>query len=231
MEYNLLIENELKEKGAAIVGFADLSYVDEDIKRGFKYGISIAMVVNPEIIERIPKGPYMEYYHEIERVNSNLKALSMYTEQLIKSLGFNAFSLANMKQDDNFRTVLPYKTLATQSGIGWIGKSATLVTKEYGNAIRLNGVITDMPFKVGKPIVESKCGKCTICADNCPAEAIQGMNWNINIDRDELLNARMCKNKTIERGISLNVKWGTCGMCIALCPYTKRYIRRIKNEY
>lgn len=161
MFYNSLIENHLKGKGAAIVGFADLSEINEDIRRGFKYGISIAMTVNPEIVERIPSGPYIEYYDEINRVNSNLKNLSRYTEKLIKELGFNAFSLADVKQDESFRTILPYKTLATLSGIGWIGKSATLVNEEYGNMIRLNGVLTDMPFKVGKPVVESKCGNCT----------------------------------------------------------------------
>ena len=230
MDYNSLIENELKEKGAAIVGFADLSEIDERIRRGFKYGISIAMTVNPEIVARIPTGPHMEYFHEVERVNSNLKELSIYAEQRIKGLGFDAFSLANVKQDENFRTVLPYKTLATRSGIGWIGKSATLINEKYGNTIRLNGVLTDMPFRTGNPVVESKCGNCTICTDNCPAEAIQGLNWNVNVERDDLLNARMCKDKTIERGIPFNVTWGTCGMCIALCPYTKRYINGLKEK-
>lgn len=229
MDYNSLIENELREKGAAVVGFADLSEIDEHARRGFKYGTSIAMTVNPKIVERIPSGPNMDYYHEINRVNSNLKKLSRYAEHFIKSLGFDAFSLADVKQDDNFRTILPYKTLATRSGIGWIGKSATLVNEKYGNTIRLNGILTDMPFKTGKPVIESKCGNCTICVDNCPGKAIQGLNWNVSVERDDLLNARMCKNKTIERGIPFNVTWGTCGICIALCPYTRRYINSLKN--
>ena len=227
MYYNDFILNEIKPKGATLVGFADLSQIDIKIRRGFRYGILIAIAVNPFIISRIPSGPHMDYYKEVETITENLKKLSLYTEKIIIDIGFKAFSQANIKRDVNFRTPLPHKTVATRAGIGWIGKSSTLVNEKYGNALRLNTVLTDMPFLTGIPINDSKCGECKACVINCPAKAIIGHNWNIEVGRENLLNPKACEEKIIERGLPLDLSSFTCGICIAVCPYTKRYIKHL----
>jgi len=131
---------------------------------------------------------------------------------------------AGQPQDENFRTPLPFKTLATRAGFGWIGKSAALITKQFGNAIRLNGVLTDMPLQTGTPINESFCGECDECVKNCPGKAITGNSWSLNTDRDNLLNAFECKKVSTERGKIFNVDVGTCGICLTVCPWTKKYI-------
>jgi len=41
---------------------------------------------------------------------------------------------------------MPQKTIATRAGLGWIGKTALLITPQFGSAIRLNSVLTDMEF-------------------------------------------------------------------------------------
>jgi len=135
--------------------------------------------------------------------------------------GFNAYSLAGEKSGQEYRTPLPYKTLATRSGLGWIGKSATFVTKRFGNAIRLNGVLTDMPFETGTPINSSLCGECAECVEKCPGRAITGKLWDLHTDRDALLNPHECKNAVVERGKIFGVTEGTCGICISVCPFTK----------
>ena len=47
-------------------------------------------------------------------------------------------------------SILPYKTIATKSGLGWIGRSALFVTPEYGSAVALGAILTDMPLEFGK---------------------------------------------------------------------------------
>lgn len=230
MYYNDFILDELKSKGATLVGFADLSEIDIEIRRGFRYGVLIAMAVNPFIISKIPSGPHIEYYDEVNTVNEKLKKLSLYIEKIISDKGFKALSEANVKQDNNFSTILPYKTVATRAGIGWIGKCATLVNEKYGSALRLNTVLTNMPFVTGNPINHSKCGECRACVINCPAKAVQGNNWNSEVKRESLLNPKACKEKVIERGLPFKFTWGTCGMCIAVCPYTKRYIESFLKD-
>lgn len=69
----------------------------------------------------------------------------------------------------------PLKTLATISGLGWIGRCGLLVTKKYGNALRLGAILTDATFEYGKPMVKSLCGKCMECCTICPAQTITGI--------------------------------------------------------
>jgi epoxyqueuosine reductase QueG len=76
------------------------------------------------------------------------------------------------------RSKLPHKTVATLSGLGWIGKCALLVTRDYGAAVRLTVTLTDAPLQTGKPINKSYCGACTECQKNCPAGAVSGKLWS-----------------------------------------------------
>lgn len=77
MAYNMLVYHELKAAGATLIGFADLSGVGEQERRGFKYGISIAIALNPRIVGEIPTGPHMEYYEEMQKVSAELKEISL----------------------------------------------------------------------------------------------------------------------------------------------------------
>jgi epoxyqueuosine reductase QueG len=220
LENNNWVKEILRERNLALIGFADLS--DIDMNYEFKYGISIAIALKrfPSITDE----PSKEYYDEYNRVSTALRETSAFLENKIKEHGFKAFSLAGVKQNEEYRTPLPFKTLATRAGLGWIGKSATLVTKQFGNAIRLNGVLTDMPLETGIPVISSLCGDCVECVKNCYGKAIAGNSWNLSTDRDNLLNAYDCKKAVIERGKIWGVTEGSCGVCISVCPYTKNYI-------
>lgn len=226
MAYNELIEERLIHVGASLVGFAELSAIEEDRRRGFPYGISFAVALDPGIVARISTGPHMNYYEEYRVVSRRLNALGEDLEQFIMSLGFRAFSQAAVRQDENFTTPLPHKTAATLAGLGWIGKSATLVNETYGNAIRLGSVLTDMPFEPGTPVTKSRCGDCRLCVDHCPGRAVKGANWTVGTRRDELLDAFACKAEVIRRGIPFGLTEGTCGVCLVVCPYTQRYIEK-----
>jgi len=228
MDNNKWIEEQLKNKNIALIGFANLSEIKENLRYGFKYGISIAIAL--KVFPSITDEPFIEYYNEFKRVNMEIKETADFLAASIKDFGYNAYSLANEKQNDKFRTQLPYKTLATRAGLGWIGKSGTLVTKKYGNAIRLNGVLTDMPLETGLPVNSSLCGDCEECVKYCPGKAISGNLWNLHTERDELLNAYECKNTVIDRGKIWDVTEGSCGICIAVCPYTKEYEKRLLRD-
>ena len=220
-ENNHWVESLLKDRNIALIGFADLSEIDLDLRYGFKYGISIAMKL--KVLPSTDSEPSREYYNEYNRVSINLREASNFLADEIKDRGFNSFSLAGEKQNEDYRTRLPFKTLATRAGLGWIGKSAALVTKQFGSAIRLNGVLTDMTLETGTPVNSSSCGNCIECVKHCPGNAITGNLWELHTDRDNLLNAFDCKRAVVERGKIFDVTEGTCGICIAVCPFTKQY--------
>jgi len=218
--HNHWVEETLAGRDIALLGFADLSEIDVDARRGFPYGVCFAMALT--VLPSMSEEASIAYYDEYRRVSAQLKEASAFLTEQIQLRGYNALSLWRLDlQDENFRTPLPFKTLATRAGLGWIGKSAALITKEYGNAIRLGGVLTDMPLETGTPVNESLCGSCDACVKHCPGRAIQGNLWDIRTDRDDLLDAQACKRAVIERGRALGKAEGTCGICIAVCPWTR----------
>ena len=130
--------------------------------------------------------------------------------------------------DDNLTTPIPHKTVATRAGLGWIGKNALLITTEYGSAIRLTSVITDMPLKTNNSINESKCGTCNKCKSTCPAEAIKGSLWKVTSKREELIDPYKCR-KTARQLFKerVGIEITLCGKCIEVCPFTQRYLKSI----
>ena len=226
-ENNKWVRRALLDCGIEFLGFADLTGVSAEARRGLKYGVCFGIPLNvfPGMGE-----PSEAYYREYKGINAKLKEVSLLLESKITERGFSAFSLARNKQSEDYRTVVPFKTLATRAGLGWIGKSSLLVTKKFGSAVRLNGIITDMPFETAVPLNSSYCGKCSACVDACPGNAIKGLEWSIGTDRDDLIDHCKCKSTVIERGKSLGVTVGSCGICISACPWTKRYIDKAMQD-
>ncbi|HIU68993.1 MAG TPA: epoxyqueuosine reductase [Candidatus Scubalenecus merdavium] len=225
---NLVISEWLKVKGVSLVGFADLHGVDAAEKQNMPYGVCIAIALN--VFPSVGDTPSPAYYTEYKEVSARLKEISLELEDKIQSLGYRAVSLAREKQNRHFVTPLPFKTLATRSGLGWIGRSAVLVTREYGAAVRLNGVITDMPFQTGTPVTASFCGDCHACVDACPGRAVKGELWSVGTKRSRLLNPYKCSRTVGKRGKRIGVTDGSCGVCLAVCPWTKKYIEKRRAD-
>jgi len=217
----------LKSLGASLVGFANLSFVDTSSHDNMNYGVAFAIKINSEIIQGINEGPTEEYYKEYKKINKVLDDIAISCVKYIEHQGYSAIGQTStyVTSDDDMITPLPHKTVATRAGLGWIGKSALLITREYGSAIRISSVLTDMPLVTDIPINESKCGSCTNCVVACPAVAIRGTLWNVNSTRNELLDPFKCRHKARELlNKKIGVKSSLCGKCIEVCPFTKKYI-------
>jgi epoxyqueuosine reductase QueG len=228
MEISEKLKERLLEKGAALVGYADLRELPADIRDEAPYGVSIVAALEPAIVERIKEGPAKEYYREYLRVNELLATLAEEARGFLAYEGYEAISKAPtyVGIDPKTRsTILPHKTVATRAGVGWIGKCALLVTEQYGSAIRLTTVLTDAPVQVGRPVIESKCGECLVCVEACPGKAPSGENWGIGKYRDEFFNADKCAEAAWNNAVTrIGVMDTICGVCVAVCPWTRRYI-------
>lgn len=223
------LKQELILKGASLVGYSDLVNILDASRNGYDFGISIAIALDPKIISDIGNGPTEKYYDECHRTDKLLDELAVFTAKWLEDSGYKAFSqtINNVIEDEKtWRTPLPHKTFATQSGIGWIGKCAMLVTEEFGSAIRFTSVLTNAKLKVGKSITESKCSNCMNCFEACPGNAVKGINWNVNTDRDEFFNPFDCRKAARERALKIGINATLCGMCIFVCPWTKKYLKK-----
>lgn len=219
----------LLARGAALVGYADLSELWTDVRFHLPRGISIAMAVDPRIVAQIDTGPTREYFEEYKRLNEQLNRLANLTAEYLANLGYRVKpieSTVSFVDPDTCSAPFQHKTVATRAGLGWIGKGALLITKEYGSAVRFCSVLTDAPLPVGKPINHSQCGECANCVNVCPGHAIRGVNWQVGMYREELYDAARCRETALEMAGKVGVSHTVCGMCIAVCPWTKTYIAR-----
>ncbi len=228
------IRASLLEKGACLIGYAEVSDVVFEAVASSKNAVSIAVALNPSVICEISKGPTKRYYKEYNRANSLLTDLCDHAVDILISQGYKAVALEpTIKVVDlsNIDEHLPHKTVATKAGLGWIGKSALLITKKYGAAIRLATVLTDAELDLADPVEQSMCGDCHDCVDHCPAKAIKGNNWQLGSSRDSIFDAFAC----CETAMKLSKKVGIqstigrvaiCGICINVCPWTQKYISR-----
>jgi len=222
------MQNSLIDLGADLVGFGSLLELPSEMRKGMPVGISVAVKYPPEVIKQIHAHPTLEYLEWYNTLNKKLDMIVIEGAKQLQDLGHQAIPLSRqaMKYSrESFTTFLPHKTVATRAGLGWIGKSALLVTKEYGSAVRFSTILTNAPIETRKPINESLCGDCTMCVRTCPGEAVLGENWQVGVPREMLFDAGRCFEKARELcETHLDKKATICGKCIEICPHTRNYI-------
>jgi len=212
-------------EGASLIGYAEMGPVYEAC-RDWPYGVSIAVALNHDIAAQIENGPTPAYYAAYERINGELARLCGLCVDFLKNRGYRASTMPPTIRGSGDTAPIPHKTAATRSGLGWIGKSALLVTREYGPAIRLGTVLTDAPLDTGSPFIESSCGDCMECRNACPGQAIRGVNWRAGCAREDIYDADACRPTARAQAGQIGVDNTICGICIGVCPWTKRYIAR-----
>lgn len=218
------IKTLLTEKGASLVGFCRL---DGNVCGDFPklgYAVSIIYKLSSTVIDTIKGKPSIIYFQHYRAVNARLDSLALDAVSFIENAGYSAIPIAasqsTAEDKSAYRGVFPHKTAAVLSGLGFIGKSGLLLTREYGSEVRLCTVLTDMPIESDREIIENGCGDCRMCAEMCPAHAIKGEAYINGAPRDSVIDAAKCSAhmKTyndIGRG-------SVCGICISVCPYNKR---------
>ncbi len=225
------LERLLSDRGAQLVTCAELRSLPESFRHGLPVRVCIGVTLAPEIVAEIENGPTPTYAAEYDRVNSLLQHLADEGAAFLKSRGFRVVALrATLAKLDptNLVTPLPHKTVATRAGMGWIGKCALLVNDTYGTAVRYITVLTDAPLPVGTPVESCRCGSCTACVDACPAGAILGRVWEPSLNREAFFDASACYEEAARQGVKAGGRI-ICGICIAVCPHTKRYLARIDH--
>lgn len=215
----------LAERGTKRMGVADLSGI---VKGEMRLGVSVAVPVPKNIVRDLQTAPTKEYYDAYHALNAMLDNIVSCGAAFLREKGYQAYANTTgaVRPDTDWRTPLPHKTVATRAGLGWIGKSCLLVTKEYGSAVRLSSLLTDAPLPADTPINESQCGGCTVCVKNCPGGALRGTLWNTSTKREELFHKEICKETQLRRmKEATGIETDLCGLCFAVCPFTQRYLR------
>jgi epoxyqueuosine reductase QueG len=186
--------------------------------------------LDPEIMRSVVNGPTKEYETHYHETNSALADLQKKIMAYLEKEGVSALRIPPTLTDEdiddpkkyleNLTYDFSHKMAATRAGLGWIGKTAILVTKKYGPRLRLATILINRSLEnPGKPIEKGRCGKCVECVEKCPAQAANGKHWNINVHRDEFFDAFKCREKCRELSRNnMQSDISLCGICLAVCP-------------
>ena len=111
------------------------------------------------------------------------------------------------------------RAIAQRSGLGWFGKHSNIIVPGHSSFVMLGELLLDLEVEPDQPI-ERNCGRCTICVERCPTNAI--------VAPYTVHSPRCISFQTIEqRGAipaELRGRMGSwvfgCDVCQDVCPYT-----------
>lgn len=114
------------------------------------------------------------------------------------------------------------RSMAAQSGLGWIGRNSMLLSEHHGSYFFIGLLVTSLINDIETESAADRCGKCTRCVDACPTEAILP---NRTVDSN-----RCISHATIEQRGALD-DWMKerigenlfgCDICQEVCPWNGR---------
>jgi len=208
----------LNAQGVNFIKTVDISMLSAKENRGYNVAILIGIVLSTSYIFHLSKENILDH-PEFSEKEHRADKLAEWTADFIISRGYKAFaqseknlSLYGFYEETTKTTLLPHKKIAILAVLGWIGKSNLLVTEEYGSALCMCSVLTNAPVPTeNRKIIMPKCGKCIVCKEACPTEAIYGSTSEIGISRDLIVDVYHCE---------------ACLKCLSNCIYTQKYMNK-----
>lgn len=224
-----LLKQYLTPPDEYIFGTADLTGLVDRKFWKYRTGISIGRKLDDQIVNSIKDGPTLEYYNHYKQVNKELSETASRIRDKLHEKGIDAVVIkptisTDSKEFEECMSTLTvdvsHKMVATRAGLGWIGKTDLLISREFGPRLRLVSLLIEQePEGHIHPVDKSRCGTCTICVDQCPAGAANGLLWDTGIHRDLFFNAHKCRDMCADLARQkLGVNERICGLCVSVCP-------------
>ena len=215
------LEKFIVEQGAILVGGCELDSSPIPAQENLKYAFSFAVKLSDSVLKTIENGPSFSYFQHYRTANALLDQIAFRLTNAIEKAGFSALPIAasqSLGKENPYRGVLPHKTAAVLSGLGFVGKSGLFLSEKYGSKVRLATILTDIPLARELPIIENGCGDCQACQKACPAGAIFGSLPTTDGERN--FDPEKCSRYMKEHFQDIG-RGSVCGVCINVCPKNK----------
>jgi epoxyqueuosine reductase QueG len=227
------------ENGADLIGIvnvADLPEHAEDILRILPEAKRVIVVAARHSLAAIPYNECAKAAHQTSRFLESID---------FPSVAVPAFIPIDMQAPKKgMRGEICWRRAGVRAGLGSYGENGLLVTKAFGSAIRIAGLVTAADLKADPPLGEDVCDHCMRCTDACPVQALSGEG---KIDKKrcgdkifkygfrffagfmrDLIAKPKSEMEDILRGHGLRELWQTfmtgnyyyCFECQAQCPAT-----------
>ncbi|MBQ8884940.1 MAG: epoxyqueuosine reductase [Clostridia bacterium] len=210
-----------KGLGATLVGFCELEKSPLPTAPELRYAVSLAVKLSDAVLKTVDNAPSFMYFQHYRTANALLDQIAFRVSSELECAGYSAFPVAasqSLGKNNPYSGLIPHKTVAVLSGLGFVGKSGLFLSEQYGSKLRLATVLTDMPLKSDLPVIENGCGSCELCKNACPAGAIYGTPPSLNGERN--FDAEKCSHYMKEHFQDIG-RGSVCGICIRVCPKNK----------
>jgi len=115
------------------------------------------------------------------------------------------------------------RSIANQTGLGWIGKNSCLLIPNVGSYFFLAEILINIEFLPDKPFNLDLCGTCTRCIKSCPTNCILP---NRTLDATRCISYLTIENRS---GIDSELRESVgewlfgCDICQQVCPWNIRF--------
>jgi epoxyqueuosine reductase len=213
--------------GGDLFGVADLRNIADRLVG--EYGeafqdltcaVAIAVFVPKAVVNELAEGPTHTYLKYYDVVNTRLDDIALRLNNYLQKKGFKSFPIPASQRvtPSKMAGIFSHRLAAYGAGLGWIGKSCSLINPLVGPRLRLVTVLTDAPLPGDKPL-ENRCGDCLACKEACPPQAIKGVIYRENDPLEKRLDVLECDNYLTRVRHSFGKR--VCGRCLAACPWGK----------
>jgi epoxyqueuosine reductase QueG len=175
-----------------------------------KYTTAIVFTIKMDT-EMINRGPMFEELLATEEAYVRVATVGSRLAMYLKDLGYKAMF------NNSEYYLAPLVPLAYDAGLGEIGMTNHIVSKEYGNNIRLGAVFTTLEVDIDHPVdfgLTEFCKQCALCLSNCPSSAISHKTRMVNGRKFYKFDDNACFDIWLKSGTD-------CGTCISSCPFTQ----------
>ena len=211
---------ELLHDGVTRIGFSRLT--PQTAAPGFPEltgAVTLLFALTRTLVAPVKEGPTYPYFQHYRAVNAYLDSWTLRLSARLEREGWRAVPVAasqSIPPRGEYRGLFAHKTAAVAASLGWIGRSALLVTPEFGPRVRLATVLTDCPLPLREARPMPGCGECRACVEACPARAISGAPVEPGMPRETFYDPERCSQHM--KTYSHIGRGAVCGICMAVCP-------------
>ena len=147
-EFTNSLREYLLANGASDVGFSRVSYDRLD------YAVSIVVKLSDFVVSQIDTAPTYTYFNHYKTANALIDRLGLLCGQMIEKKGGLYMPIPASQTVNGHNTYageFSHKKAAVYAGLGTIGKNALFLHRDFGPAVRLGTVFTNLPLETGEP--------------------------------------------------------------------------------
>ena len=182
-EFKQEVKDVALEQGADLVGIViarDLAEHEEEIVRILPSAKSVFVVAAKHSLAAVRSETSQMAQFDTIHTYGQVEKAAHGTARFLESRGAPAVAVPAFIPLDmaapkkGMRGEICWRRSAVRAGLGSYGENGLLVTREFGSATRISGVVTAAELEGDSPLEEDVCDHCMRCVEACPAGALSG---------------------------------------------------------